>query len=40
MEEDDLGFCFGDEEEEVEAVLTKGINLDNKLLKEDMEKLS
>jgi hypothetical protein len=51
VEDDDLGFCFGDddndkggsaacEEEEVEAVLTKAINLDNKFVKEDLEKLS
>ena len=52
VEEDDLGFCFGDddddkgcgpdaeEEEEVEAVLTKAINLNNKYVKEDLEKLS
>lgn len=41
VEEDDLGFCFGGEDEDiVEAVLTKGINLNNKVLKEDMEKLS
>jgi hypothetical protein len=41
VEEDDLGFCFGGEDEDiVEAVLTKGINLNNKVFKEDMEKLS